>query len=278
MMAEAHAKLDGRPGVCLVTRGPGACNAAIGVHTAFQDSTPMLLLVGQVERGFIGREAFQEVDFTAMFRPLAKFVRQIERTADLPEAIGRSVSLRLFRAAGAGGPGAAGGRAGRTGGGRRCAAAGARPAAARPRPDGAAAPGAGRCPPAGDAAGRRRLVGSGARRHPGLRRSQRACPPAAAFAATTSSTTTTPAMPASWASAPTRHWSSASARPTCCWRSAPGWARPPARATPCRSVLAIAADRSWCMSIPTRTNRAGSFRQRWRFRQRRRSSPRQRAG
>jgi acetolactate synthase-1/2/3 large subunit len=90
MMAEAHGKLDGRPGVCLVTRGPGACNAAIGVHTAFQDSTPMLLLIGQVERGFLGREAFQEVDFAAMFRPLAKHVEQIEDTAALPAALAQA--------------------------------------------------------------------------------------------------------------------------------------------------------------------------------------------
>ncbi len=93
MMAEAHGKLDGRPGVCLVTRGPGACNAAIGVHTAFQDSTPMLLLIGQVERGFLGREAFQEVDFEAMFRPLAKHVEQIEDAGALPEALARAFHL-----------------------------------------------------------------------------------------------------------------------------------------------------------------------------------------
>jgi acetolactate synthase I/II/III large subunit len=87
MMAEAHGKLTGEPGVCLVTRGPGACNAAIGVHTAFQDSTPMLLLVGQVERRFLGREAFQEVDLAAMFRPLAKVAEQIERTDRIPNAM-----------------------------------------------------------------------------------------------------------------------------------------------------------------------------------------------
>src|SRR5512132_46883 len=87
MMAEAHGKLTGEPGVCLVTRGPGACNAAIGVLTAFQDSTPMLLLVGQVERRFLGREAFQEVDLAAMFRPLAKVAEQIERTDRIPNAM-----------------------------------------------------------------------------------------------------------------------------------------------------------------------------------------------
>ena len=71
-MAEAYGKLTGKPGVLLVTRGPGACNASIGIHTAFQDSTPMVALVGQVARHQIDREAFQEVDFRKMFAPLAK--------------------------------------------------------------------------------------------------------------------------------------------------------------------------------------------------------------
>ncbi len=93
MMAEAHGKLTGEPGVCLVTRGPGACNAAIGVHTAFQDSTPMLLLIGQVERRFLGREAFQEVDFAAMFRPLAKYAEQIGRVEDIPDRLARAWRL-----------------------------------------------------------------------------------------------------------------------------------------------------------------------------------------
>ncbi|SVC93630.1 uncharacterized protein METZ01_LOCUS346484, partial [marine metagenome] len=60
-MAEAYGKVTGRPGICFVTRGPGACNASIAVHTAMQDSTPMLLLVGQVARKSLGREAFQEI-------------------------------------------------------------------------------------------------------------------------------------------------------------------------------------------------------------------------
>jgi acetolactate synthase-1/2/3 large subunit len=89
-MAEAHAKLTGRTGVCLVTRGPGACNASIGVHTAFQDSTPMILLVGQVQRAFAGREAVQEVDFERMFAPLAKWAAQIETAADVPETMARA--------------------------------------------------------------------------------------------------------------------------------------------------------------------------------------------
>ena len=86
-MAEAYAKLTGRVGVALVTRGPGACNASIGVHTAFQDSTPMVLLVGHVRRADIGREAFQEVDFERMFGPLAKAVRMIEHAAQAADAV-----------------------------------------------------------------------------------------------------------------------------------------------------------------------------------------------
>src|SRR6187402_801424 len=65
-MAEAHGKLTGRPGICFVTRGPGATNASIGLHTAFQDSTPMILLVGQVARETTDREAFQEIDYRHM--------------------------------------------------------------------------------------------------------------------------------------------------------------------------------------------------------------------
>ncbi|HNP73790.1 MAG TPA: thiamine pyrophosphate-binding protein, partial [Kouleothrix sp.] len=68
-MAEAYGKLTGQPGICFVTRGPGASNAAIGVHTAFHDSTPMILFIGQVARGFSEREAFQEIDFRRMFAP-----------------------------------------------------------------------------------------------------------------------------------------------------------------------------------------------------------------
>src|SRR3954449_10031323 len=73
-MAEAHGKLTGRPGIAMVTRGPGACHAAIGVHTAAQDSTPLVMLVGQVARRAADREAFQEVDYRQMFGPLAKWV------------------------------------------------------------------------------------------------------------------------------------------------------------------------------------------------------------
>lgn len=93
MMAEASGKLRGRAGVCLVTRGPGACNAAIAVHTAFQDSTAMLLIVGQVARAHLGREAFQEIDVVAMFRPLAKHVEQVEDASALGEAVVRAMHM-----------------------------------------------------------------------------------------------------------------------------------------------------------------------------------------
>jgi acetolactate synthase-1/2/3 large subunit len=89
-MAEAVGKLTGAPGVCFVTRGPGATHASIGVHTAFQDSTPMILFVGQVGGDFAGREAFQEVDYAQMFGPLAKWAAQIDRAERVPEFISRA--------------------------------------------------------------------------------------------------------------------------------------------------------------------------------------------
>ncbi len=84
-MAEAYGKLTGRPGVCLVTRGPGASNAAVGLHTAQQDSTPMILLIGQVGGDFVEREAFQEVDYRRMFGQMAKWVASIDRVERVPE-------------------------------------------------------------------------------------------------------------------------------------------------------------------------------------------------
>lgn len=87
-MAEAYGKVTGQPGVCFVTRGPGACNASIAVHTAMQDSTPMLLLVGQVAREMLGREAFQEIDFGRMFAPpITKMAVQINDACRIPETI-----------------------------------------------------------------------------------------------------------------------------------------------------------------------------------------------
>lgn len=92
-MAEAHGKLTGEPGICFVTRGPGATNASIGVHTAFQDSTPMILFIGQVGNDFIEREAFQEIDYRRMFGQMAKWVAQIDRTDRIPEFIARAFSV-----------------------------------------------------------------------------------------------------------------------------------------------------------------------------------------
>jgi len=103
-MAEAHGKLTGRPGVCFVTRGPGATNASIGVHVAFQDSTPMILLVGQVAADQRDREAFQEIDYRQMFGPgtlgLAKWVGEVHDADRLPEYVARA-----FRTAMQGRPG-----------------------------------------------------------------------------------------------------------------------------------------------------------------------------
>lgn len=95
MMAEAYGKLTGRPGVCFVTRGPGATNACHGVHIAMQDSTPMILFIGQVDRGMREREAFQEVDYKAMFGSLAKWVVEIDRAARIPELIARAFRFAL---------------------------------------------------------------------------------------------------------------------------------------------------------------------------------------
>ncbi|VVP52368.1 Acetolactate synthase isozyme 2 large subunit [Pseudomonas fluorescens] len=89
-MAEAYGKLTGEPGICFVTRGPGATNASVGVHTAFQDSTPMILFIGQVARDQQYREAFQEIDFRQMFGPLAKWVVQIDDTRRIPELISQA--------------------------------------------------------------------------------------------------------------------------------------------------------------------------------------------
>jgi len=94
-MAEAYAKLTGRPGICFVTRGPGACNASIGVHTAYHDSTPLVLFIGQVARGFAGREAFQEIDYRRMFGPIAKWVAQIDDPRRIPELVGRAFQLAV---------------------------------------------------------------------------------------------------------------------------------------------------------------------------------------
>ncbi|MBV5290814.1 MAG: thiamine pyrophosphate-binding protein [Curvibacter lanceolatus] len=93
MMAEAQGKLTGRPGICFVTRGPGATNAAAGIHIAHQDSTPMILFVGQVARGAMGREAFQELDYAAVFGTMSKWVVQIDDPARVPELVARAFQV-----------------------------------------------------------------------------------------------------------------------------------------------------------------------------------------
>ena len=92
-MAEADGKMTGRPGICMVTRGPGATHAAIGVHTAMQDSTPMVLLVGQVPLRSRGREAWQEIDYEKMFGPVAKWVAEIDAPERIPELIARAFAV-----------------------------------------------------------------------------------------------------------------------------------------------------------------------------------------
>ncbi len=98
-MAEAHGKLTGQPGVCFVTRGPGATNASIGVHTAFQDSTPMVLFVGDVASDMRDREAFQEVDYGTFFGPntkgMAKRVERIDDARRIPEYVARAFATAL---------------------------------------------------------------------------------------------------------------------------------------------------------------------------------------
>ena len=92
-MAEAYGKLTGRPGICFVTRGPGATNASIGVHTAYQDSSPMILFIGQVGSDFVEREAFQEIDYRRMFGLMAKWVAQIDRADRIPEYLSHAFHL-----------------------------------------------------------------------------------------------------------------------------------------------------------------------------------------
>jgi acetolactate synthase-1/2/3 large subunit len=98
--AEAYGKLTARPGVCMVTRGPGATHAATGVHTAMQDGSPMLLLVGQVARGVRGREAFQELDYEKVFGPMCKWAFEVDAPDRIPELVARA-----FATAASGRPG-----------------------------------------------------------------------------------------------------------------------------------------------------------------------------
>ena len=92
-MAEAYGKMTGRPGICMVTRGPGASHASIGLHTGLQDSTPMILLIGQVDRDMREREAFQEVDYRRMFGQMAKWVAEIDHAERIPEFLNHAFAL-----------------------------------------------------------------------------------------------------------------------------------------------------------------------------------------
>jgi acetolactate synthase-1/2/3 large subunit len=94
-MAEAYGKLTGRPGIALVTRGPGATNAAVGIHTAAQDSTPMIALVGQVGSDMADREAFQEIDYRRMYSGVAKWAAQIDRVERIPEYVAHAFRIAL---------------------------------------------------------------------------------------------------------------------------------------------------------------------------------------
>src|SRR5207248_2020908 len=90
IMAEAYGKATGRPGICFVTRGPGATNASAGLHVARQDSTPMILFVGQIARDMREREAFQELDYRAVFGSIAKWATEIDDPARIPELVSRA--------------------------------------------------------------------------------------------------------------------------------------------------------------------------------------------
>ncbi len=89
-MAEAYGKLTGQPGICFVTRGPGACHAVVGLHTAFQDSSPLILFVGQVGREMMEREAFQEMDFRRFFGQVSKWSAEIQDPGRIPELVSRA--------------------------------------------------------------------------------------------------------------------------------------------------------------------------------------------
>ena len=95
MMAEAYGKMTGQPGVCFVTRGPGATNASAGIHIARQDSTPLVMFVGQIDRSHRDRDAFQELDYRAVFGGLAKWVAEVDQTERLPEYIGRAFHMAV---------------------------------------------------------------------------------------------------------------------------------------------------------------------------------------
>ena len=231
-MAEACGKLTGRPGIAFVTRGPGASNAAIGIHTAAQDSTPMIVFVGQVGSDFVDREAFQEIDYRRMYGSVAKWAAQIDRAERIPEYVARA-----YRVAMSGRPGPVvlalpedmlSARA-------ACADAprveplAAAPDARRSRPRA-------RCSRARAARWCSSAAAAGTStpaRRCGASPNATRCRSPARSAVRTSSTTGTATTPATSASASIRSSRRGCATPTCCSSSASDWARSPRRATRC---------------------------------------------
>ena len=100
MMADASARLTGRPGICFVTRGPGATNAAHAIHIAEHDGVPLILFIGQIERGMRGRGAFQEMDYRAFFGSTAKWVTEIDDASRIPEIVSRAFHVAMQGRAG----------------------------------------------------------------------------------------------------------------------------------------------------------------------------------
>ena len=139
MMALTEGRLTGRPGVCFVTRGPGATNAAHGVHIAEHNSAPMILFIGQVERAMLGRGAFQEMDYRAFFGSVAKWATEVESRGANPRSRPARLPRRHAGSAGAGGDRAARRHAGRDRRGRRRRARHGDADLARPHADGRAA-------------------------------------------------------------------------------------------------------------------------------------------
>ena len=231
--AEAYGKLTGRPGLCLVTRGPGATQAAVGVHTAKQDSSPMILLVGQVPRAFRGREAWQELDYAQVFGGIAKAAWEVDSAERIPEHIAEAYLARALGEARAGRARAARGRARRGGRRRRRALASRRRAVA---PSGrTSSSGFASCSPAPSARSSSSARAAGRpRRAATCRRSARRTRfrSRARFAARTSSTTARRATSACSVSRWTRRSPRAFATPTSCSRSAVGSARCRRAATP----------------------------------------------
>ncbi len=231
MMAEAYGKLTGKPGIAMVTRGPGATNGCHGVHIARQDSTPLILLIGQVARAMRGREAFQEIDYRQMFAGIAKWVCEIDDPARIPELVARA-----FHTATSGRPGpvvialpedmltepaaCADARALSSG-----------PGPSRGRGHGAPARAPVRRPAAVRDPRRRRLERQGLRRHRSASPTASICRSASPSGARTTSTTRTAATPATSASRWRRRSATACATRTSCSWSGPAWARPRAAAT-----------------------------------------------